>query len=72
MGRRYGEPWFECHICGFEFPMSHGVRHYDTKRLVDKRCADEPGHSDYMERLRKDREDDRFSPQPVSNQGEDV
>lgn len=68
---RYGEPWFECHICGFEYPVSQGIKHYKTKKLVDAKCADEPGHADYLEMAKNVHEDIQISPQPVSNQGED-
>ena len=68
---RYGEPWFECHICGLDFPVSQGMRHYKSRKLVDQRCFDEPTHSDYLEQMLHPGEDsDDQTEQPVSDQGE--
>lgn len=46
-----GDCWFECWICGFDFPASEAVLHYKFNQWVDKACADCPGHSDYYELL---------------------
>ena len=69
MGRLYEEPWFDCDICGFSFPVSKGQRHFRTKRLVDRECADEKSWSDYRERQTPREERLRTSPQPVKDQG---
>ena len=45
---RRGQQWFECYICGFDFPKDEMVRHYRSQRWVDKRCDDQKTHSDYM------------------------
>ncbi|PWT76634.1 MAG: hypothetical protein C5B60_03880 [Chloroflexi bacterium] len=44
--------WFECAICGEEFPQFLAQRHYKFGALVDLKCADELAHSDFYERLR--------------------
>ena len=46
---KYGEPWFDCHICGFSYPVSQGLRHYRSKKFVDAKCMDEPSHADNQE-----------------------
>jgi hypothetical protein len=67
-----GEPWFECAICGFDFPYAERMRHYKTGLLVDSRCMDEPTHHDYWSEFNPyDTEYERISEQPVSNQGPD-
>lgn len=71
MARLYGEPHIECNICGFELPLSHAVRHYKTKKLVDRKCADEIGAYELRALTRIRSEDGANSPQPVSGQGED-
>ena len=69
-GRKlYGEPWVECAICGFDFPQSQMTRHYKSKRLVDRKCADERPWSEYINRTKPQPEDGRTSEQPVSGQG---
>jgi len=45
---RYGERWFECYICGFDFPVTEARRHYKSNRLVDAACDDQKTHRDYM------------------------
>jgi hypothetical protein len=69
---RYGERWFECHICGFDFPITEARRHYKTQRLVDAACDDEKAHSDYMEEMVAPREAVIETEQPVTCQGEAV
>lgn len=66
---RHGEPWFECYICGFDFPRSEAVRHYRSNRLVDSMCADEKTHSDYMSEMTPPRETPVETEQPVTCQG---
>jgi hypothetical protein len=64
------EPWFECSICGLDFPMSEGIRHYKTKKLVDKLCADERTHADNMEFVeRSETEHVNRTEQRVPDQG---
>jgi len=48
---RVGERWFECYICGFDFPLSQARRHYKSDRLVDAACDDQKTHRDYMNEL---------------------
>ena len=67
--KRYGEQWFECYICGFDFPYSEGMRHYRTQRLVDEACNDEKTHDDYMMDIVAPREKPVEAEQPVSCQG---
>lgn len=69
MARVYGEPHFSCHICGFDFPISQGVRHYKKKKLVDRKCADDIAADDLYAMTRLPREQGRNSVQPVSEQG---
>jgi hypothetical protein len=69
---RRGEEWFECYICGFDFPLSESRRHYKSNRLVDAACDDEKTHSDYMEEMHAPKEAPRETEQPVSCQGEAV
>jgi len=45
---RYGERWFECWICGFDYPEHESRRHYRSHRLVCKDCDDEKTHFDYL------------------------
>lgn len=51
MSMRTGSPWAECYICGLDFPQSQMVRHYKSRRLVDKGCADEIGAAELRENL---------------------
>ena len=64
-----GEPWFECSTCGFDYPVSQGVRHYKTKKLVDQKCADALGYDDYWQFVERGRERDDPSPQRVTDEG---
>jgi len=66
---RRGEQWFECYICGFDFPLSEARRHYKSNRLVDRRCDDEKTHDDYLAEMEIPREDTTTVEQPVSCQG---
>jgi hypothetical protein len=66
---RYGEQWFECYICGFDFPLSEARRHYKSNRLVDMACDDEKTHSDYMAEREIPREEPIETEQPVTCQG---
>lgn len=64
------EPWFQCSICGFDFPYAERTRHYKTGRLVDQRCNDLPTHHDlWTEWNPFQTEYRRVSEQPVQNQG---
>jgi len=65
----YGEPWIACHICGFEIPQSQAVRHFKSKKLVDRKCADQPSYTDLLEFFRMPEERTDFSEQPIPNQG---
>jgi hypothetical protein len=67
---RRGEQWFECHICGFAFPLSEARRHYKSNRLVDAACDDEKTHSDYLAEVVPAKEGPVETEQPVSDQGE--
>lgn len=58
-----GEPWFDCHICGFSYPVSDGMRHYKSRKLVDAKCADEMAQPDYQETYVQNREDE-YDPSP--------
>lgn len=62
-----GETWFDCHICGFTFPVSDGIMHYRKKRLVDAKCADDIARDDYESALILPAERTNVSPQPVKN-----
>jgi hypothetical protein len=65
-----GEPWFQCSVCGFDFPYAERMRHYKTGLLVDSRCDDLPTHHDYLSEWNPyDTEYERVSEQPVQNQG---
>ena len=59
--------WGECYICGFDFPIGEMVRHYKTRRLVDKECADELSFSDYKETQIIPAETRETSEQPVED-----
>lgn len=63
------QPWFECAICGLDFPQDEGVMHYRAKKLVDIKCADVPTHSDYIELVERPEENVIRTIQPVSDQG---
>ena len=67
--RQYHEPWADCDICGFTRPQSQLQRHYLTGRLVDAKCADQPGADDYRRWARQRAEARRHSEQPVADQG---
>jgi len=68
--RHTGQPWFQCSVCGFDFPYGERQRHYRTGRLVDSRCADNPVHFDYMQDYNPiETEHTRISEQPVADQG---
>src|SRR5262252_9439256 len=71
--RRARSSWFECAICGEDFPQTESMRHYKFGVLVDIGCADELAHSDYMEGLRLP-ENERPNPtkQRVPDQGKVV
>jgi len=68
------ERWFECWICGFDFPLSQARRHYRSNRLVDARCDDEQTQTDYFQDWvlpTQAEADRRVTPeQPVTCQGE--
>ena len=66
---RYGEQWFECHICGFDYPLHEARRHYKSQRLVCDCCDDEKTHSDYMQEMEAPREAPVETEQPVTCQG---
>ena len=66
--KKYGEAWFECHICGFDYPLSQGMRHYRSKKLVDAKCVDQLSQIDYQEFMDRRRiESEHPSPQPVKS-----
>src|SRR5215468_8797022 len=71
-----GDRWFECWICGFYFPLSEGIRHYRSQRLVDKNCDDQKAHFEIMAEttIPTEAEANRriVSEQPVTCQGEVV
>lgn len=69
---RYGEQWFECWICGFDFPLHEARRHYKSQRLVCDCCDDEKTHSDYVAEMAAPREEPIETEQPVTCQGEVV
>ena len=62
---RRGEPWFECTICGFAFPVSEGVKHYKLLTMVDEKCNDELTHSDYQDMFQRPMERTDSTPQKV-------
>ena len=66
---RRGEQWFECYICGFDFPISESRRHYRTNRLVDAACDDEKTHADFLMEVTAPREQAIETEQPVTCQG---
>lgn len=70
MARLYGEPWAECWLCGFDYPQSQLVRHYKSRKLVDRKCADEMSQSDYLEFWARRQQEQDMSEQPVADQGE--
>jgi|KBSMisStaDraftv2_1062788.scaffolds.fasta_scaffold220593_2 hypothetical protein len=67
---RYGEQWFECFLCGADYPLSKSFRHYKNNRLVCKDCDDEKTHSDYLQDISAPKEEPVNTEQPVSCQGE--
>jgi len=70
MARVTGDVWIDCHLCGFTLPIGESVLHYRTKKLVDRKCADERSQLDYWEKFRMPVETRRTSPQPVQDQGQ--
>jgi hypothetical protein len=66
---RRGEQWFECYICGFDFPIGEARRHYRSNRLVDAACDDEKTHSDYLSERVPPKEAPIETEQPVTCQG---
>jgi len=70
--RPTGWPWFQCSICGLDFPYAYRMRHYKTGLYVDARCMDQPTHHDYMSKWDTSRSEyRRISEQPVQSQGQD-
>lgn len=69
---RKGTHWFECYICGFDFPIFEARRHFRTKRLVDAACDDQWTQSDYLANMVLPTERSVDLEQPVSCQGEAV
>jgi hypothetical protein len=69
--RQAKSSWAECGICGFDFPQVDMTKHYKFGFLVDRECADELAHLDYMEHLRLP-ENERPNPtiQRVPDQGQ--
>lgn len=65
--RALGEPWLNCHICGFTVPMSESVIHYKKGRYVCQGCADNRTHADEMENLQRPMEHTTISPQKVDD-----
>lgn len=61
----------ECAICGFVVPLDDAVRHYKSRKWVDRKCADQMGAADIRARYPLPVEGGRNSPQPVSGQGPD-
>jgi hypothetical protein len=64
------DTWTECYICGLDFPTYEMVRHYKSRKLVDRTCADAKGHQDYIEEMIIPAEHIEPSEQPVSDQGQ--
>ena len=44
----YRERWFECWICGLDYPEHESRRHYRSERLVCHFCDDQKTHHDYL------------------------
>lgn len=65
----YKEPWIECYVCGFEYPLSQAVINHKTHRYVDLKCDDQLSHGDILEYWDMPREVIQISPQPVPDQG---
>lgn len=59
------EPVSQCYICGLDFYESEMVKHYKSGRLVDAACADEPGASDYLEKVKRPVEHQKRARQPT-------
>lgn len=62
--------WAECDICGEDHPVSEMVLHFRTKKLVDRRCADEKAQSDILRDQVLPVEEENVSLQPVRDQGQ--
>ena len=69
--RLTGQPWIDCHICGFSLPLHEAVTHYRKRKLVCRECADDIAADDYRARVRIPDDGPRSSPQPVQGQGAD-
>jgi len=70
--RRAKSSWFECGICGLDFPQTEAIRHYKFGVLVDIGCADDLAHSDYFQDLRLPENERPFpTQQRVPDQGKD-
>jgi len=67
---RKGQQWFECYICGFDYPLGEHRRHYRSHRMVCLHCDDQPTHTDYLSEIVAPREKPVITEQPVSCQGE--
>jgi hypothetical protein len=73
--QRFGtfrEPWVECSVCGFDYPLSQTRRNHKTKKLVDLKCDDTFSRGDYWEVWDMPREEITISPQRVPDQGKPV
>jgi|SRR5215467_2304259 len=68
--RQARSSWFECGICGEDYPQTEAIRHYKFGVLVDAKCADELAFTDYFDDLRLP-ENERPNPtrQRVPDQG---
>jgi hypothetical protein len=68
------EKWFECWICGFDYPYSQSMRHYKSNRLVCCRCDDQKTQVDFLQDMviPTEAEANRRIPseQPATCQGE--
>jgi hypothetical protein len=68
------EQWYECWVCGFDYPLSTATRHYRSNRLVCMRCDDQKNNSDFLmdmvlpSQAEADRR--RVPDQPATCQGE--
>jgi len=68
--RQARSSWFECGICGEDFPQTEAIRHYKFGVLVDAKCADELAFTDYYDDLRlPDTERPNPTMQRVPDQG---
>jgi len=68
------EQWYECWICGFDYPLSTATRHYRSNRLVCQYCDDQKTHVDNLADMMLPSEAEanrrRAPDQPVTCQGE--